>query len=430
MKKTIIITAIVVVGTFIGLYIFNRITSSEKATARFAEVIEGKFEIVVTTTGELEALSSVDIMAPNFVEGRDVRSTNIRITDLIAEGTEVKAGDYVARLDRTELENTLKDERERLTTLLTELEVMKLDTAVQLTNLRDQITNQIHTVEEREITLANSKYEPPTTIRQAEINLEQSRRSLDQLLRSYELRVALSKRNINYRIQMVNRMERRVKDYEEVLAGFTITAPASGMVTYKKDRLGTKRKTGSMINPMDRTIATLPDLSTMLSKVYVSEIEVAKVKVGQDVSITVDAFPNKSYNGKVMSIANIGEVLPNSDSKVFEVMIKLDGTDMSLRPSMTTNNKIIIKSFENVTYIPTECVRTGSDNIPVVYTKHGTRQVVILGESSDKEIIVEKGLKTGEQLYTSLPQNYEKFRLAGEDLIPLIREKEEMLANK
>jgi multidrug efflux pump subunit AcrA (membrane-fusion protein) len=428
MKKTLITTAIVVVLTFLALYVFTRVTQSEKATARFAEVQEGKFEITVSTTGELLALNSIDIMGPDFTTGRDVRSTNIRITDLVPEGTVVKAGDYVARLDRTELENTLKDERERLNGFKNDLEVLKLDTAVQLTNMRDQITNQIHTVEEREITLRNSKYEPPTTIRQAEINVEQSKRQLDQLMRSYQLRVALSRRNVNNRTLFVNRTERRINDYEEVLQGFTITAPSPGMIIYKKDRLGAKRKTGSSINPMDRIIATLPDLSVMLSKIYVSEIEISKVKVGQEVHMSIDAFPANSYTGNVISIANIGETLPNSDSKVFEVQIKIDGNDMNLRPSMTTNNKIIINSYDNVMFINAECVRTGSDNLPVVYTKSGTRQIVVLGEANEKDIIVLQGLEPGDQIYTSLPLNREKFRLAGEELIPVIKEREEKIA--
>jgi hypothetical protein len=200
------------------------------------------------------------------------------------------------------------------------------------------------------------------------------------------------------------------------------------MIIYKKDRLGAKRKTGSSINPMDRIIATLPDLSVMLSKIYVSEIEISKVKVGQEVHMSIDAFPANSYTGNVISIANIGETLPNSDSKVFEVQIKIDGNDMNLRPSMTTNNKIIINSYDNVMFINAECVRTGSDNLPVVYTKSGTRQIVVLGEANEKDIIVLQGLEPGDQIYTSLPLNREKFRLAGEELIPVIKEREEKIA--
>ncbi|MFZ0281950.1 MAG: efflux RND transporter periplasmic adaptor subunit, partial [Bacteroidales bacterium] len=150
-----------------------------------------------------------------------------------------------------------------------------------------------------------------------------------------------------------------VADLQSFLSKFTITAPADGMVTYKKDRLGIKRKTGSSINPFDRAIATLPDLSSMLSKTYVSEIEVNKVKPGLKVNVGIDALPDKAFTGSVISVANIGEQLPNSDAKLFEVLIRIDGSDPALRPSMTTGNKIMIQSFENVVSIPTECVQTG-----------------------------------------------------------------------
>ena len=431
MKRTIIITGIVVVITIIALIVFNKVTSKKDDDSQFTEVIKGDFEIVVSTTGELVAEKSIDIKGPEFTQGRDIRGSNIRIQDLIPEGTEVEKGDYIATLDKTELDNSLKDARERLVTLQTNLTVTLLDSAVTLNNLRDQITNQIHTVEEAAITLRNSKFEPPTTVRQAEINYEQAQRVLDQLKRSYTLRVAQTERNINIQRLFISRIERRIRDYEEVLAGFVITAPSSGMIIYKRDRMGNKRKSGSMINPMDRVVATLPDFSSMLSKVFVSEIEVSKVKPGQTVSITVDAFPSKAYTGSVMSVANIGEKLPNSDSKVFEVQIKIDGSDYTLRPSMTTNNKIMIKTFYNVAYIPNECIHTGIDSIPIVYTKNGFKQVVILGEANEKEVIIEQGLEPGTSVYLSLPEKPEKFRIAGEELIKTIkeREKEKRLLN-
>ncbi len=424
MKRTVIITSIIVVVTLVALIIFNKLTTRSKDTASlFTEAMSGRFEIAVTTTGELMAENSVDIKAPEIMQGRDVRSSNIKITDLITEGTVVKEGDYIATLDRTEFDNSLKDSRERLVTFQSNLEMAILDTAVTMTNIRDQIANQIHTVEEAEITLRNSKYEPPTTIRQAEINLEKQKRNLDQLRRSYTLRKAQTASTIRTQKMWVSRIEKRINDYEEVLAGFVIKSPSQGMVIYKKDRFGTKRKVGSMINPMDRVIATIPDLTSMISKAYVSEVEVSKVKPGQPVTITVDAFPAKSFTGRVFTVGNIGEKLNNSDTKVFEVQIKVDGYDPELRPSMTTNNKILIKMLDNVTYIPNDCVNTGIDSIPVVYTKNGLKQVVVLGESNDKETVIEEGLKPGTTLYLQIPANVDDFRLAGEEYIDIIKDR-------
>jgi multidrug efflux pump subunit AcrA (membrane-fusion protein) len=195
------------------------------------------------------------------------------------------------------------------------------------------------------------------------------------------------------------------------------------MVVYKRDRRGNKIKTGSSVNPMERTVATLPDLSSLLSKIYISEIEITKVKPGLNVEIRVDAFPNKQFTGKVYTVANIGEKLENTDTKVFEVMVKIDGSDPALRPSMTTSNKVVIKTFSNVIYIPTECVHAGADGIPFVYTKNKTRQIVITGEANDKNIVIERGLKPKQLVYLVQPENAEDFKFEGEELRTLFTDR-------
>ena len=139
---------------------------------------------------------------------------------------------------------------------------------------------------------------------------------------------------------------------QEIIQKFIISAPSDGMVIYKREWGGAKRKVGSEISAWDPVVATLPDLTSMISKTYVNEIDVSKVKTGQRVRLTVDAFPEKSYTGTVISVANIGEQLPNTDAKVFEVIMKIDGSDPILRPSMTTGNQIITKTFNDVTFIP------------------------------------------------------------------------------
>jgi hypothetical protein len=161
----------------------------------------------------------------------------------------------------------------------------------------------------------------------------------------------------------------------------------------------------------------------MISKVYVNEIDISKVKPGQKVNINVDAFPKKAFTGSVISIANIGEVLPNSDAKMFEVQIKVDGSDPALRPSMTTGNKIIIKTFEEALFIPSECVQAGPDSIPFVYEKNKTKQVVVLGESNEKNVMVEKGLEPGSTIYVIPPEDPESFKMVGDDLVPIIHER-------
>jgi multidrug efflux pump subunit AcrA (membrane-fusion protein) len=454
MKRTILITIGVVALAVVVLFIINTVFSKKEDQNIFAEAKMGTFEITVSNAGELEAERSIDIYGPQLVEeaeeqqqgggqrgggpgggggrgggggmqismqggrGGSFHMMDFRITDIVAEGTIVKKGDYIAQLDRTNYTNTLTDALETLKTLNERLELKILDTAMSLTTLRDQIKNQRYTVEEAAIELDQSQYEPPATKRKAETRLNTQQRALEQLLQTYNLRKIQITTDINTQKLAVENQEALVQNLQNFLAQFTVRAPDDGMVIYKKDRMGGKRKAGSSINAFDNVVATLPDLTSMLSKMYVNEIEVIKVKPGQKVNITVDALPNKAYTGSIMSIANIGEQLPNSDSKMFEVMIRLDGYDPDLRPAMTTWNKIILKTIPDAIFVPLDCVHTGIDSIPYVLKKNHTKQVVVLGEFNDKNVIIKQGLEPGAVLYTIEPEDASEFRLTGKDLIP------------
>ena len=239
-KKTIKITGIIFAVTSIALFIFNRILTKEDLSGLFAEAQSGRFEITVLTTGELEAENSIDIKGPEIGKSRNVRSTNLKIADMVPEGTEVKEGDFVASLDKTEFENTLRDVEENLTKQYANLEMVLIDTSLTMNNLRDQITNQIHIVNEAEIKVRNSQYETPTTQRQAEISYDKAKRDLDQLRRSYVLSEAQTKIRVRNQKIRIDRLEERAKEYRDLIRALTITAPSPGMITYKKDRLGRK----------------------------------------------------------------------------------------------------------------------------------------------------------------------------------------------
>ncbi|HOP58419.1 MAG TPA: efflux RND transporter periplasmic adaptor subunit, partial [Bacteroidales bacterium] len=421
----------VIVAITIAMIIFNKVFSSDNKEQIFTEVQQGLFEITVSNAGRLVAENSLDISGPDINEatqmnggggrgrrgGMMMRAMELTIQDIVPEGTMVQKGDYIAQLDRTEYSNTLNEAIQSLEDMEADLEMAILDTAVSLSALRDEITNIKYQVREAQITLEESQFEPPATQRKAEINLNKQQRALEQAVKSYELKYALALRDIATARQKVQDAQEYITTLQDFLAKFTITAPASGIVMYKEEFDGSKRKAGSSLNPFDLVVAILPDLTSMLSEVYVNEIEVNKVKVGQPVVITVDALPNKVLNGTVKTVANVGEVLPNSDVKMFEVVIKINGTDSEIRPEMTSWNKIITKTVPDAIYIPLECVRANSDDVPFVVTKHKTRQIVVLGDFNDKNVIIKEGLEPGNDIYIVPPEDYTEFKLVGQNLI-------------
>lgn len=423
MKKPLIITAIVVIVATLFLIVINRMANKEDPSILYAEVKHGIFEIIVTTTGELQAENSTEIRAPESLASKNQRFRDIKIQNLIPEGTVVKEGDYVATLDRTEADNTLKDDLSRLDVMMNDHQTKMLDTTLQLADLRNNLNNLKFNMEEAEIALEQSKYEPPTTIRQNTMNLEKANRTYLQAQKSYELKtrqIEASMRRVN---EELRRQREKIAEMESLLKDFVIVAPAPGMIIYKKEWGGAKRKVGSTISPFDPVVATLPDLSSFISKTYVNEIDISKVKRGQKVRVSVDAFPDKSYTGEVISVANIGEQLPNTDAKVFEVVMKLNESDPILRPSMTTGNQIVTNTFPDVVFIPLECVYATPDSIPYVYTKNGKKQIIVLGESNENQIIVEQGLEPGTMLHLTQPENPEELSFVGEELKEVVKER-------
>lgn len=416
MKRTVIITAVISVVSLAGLFLLLRISSADDSSVNFAEAKKGDFEIIVAGTGEFVAEKALDIMGPEIVTNQNFRASMIRVQDIVPEGTIVKKGDYVATLDRTNFENTLKDEINNLNNLQAQFEMKLIDTSVVLNTLRNAIKEQVFVVEEAKVNLDQSVFEPPAMQRQARMNLERARRLLEQQQRIYNLKyVQAASEARNLRISL-EKQRKKVNDFREILASFTVTSPVDGMIVYKKDRTGNKIKAGSVINPFNPVVASIPDLSSLNSRIFISETDVSKVEPDQEVEVTIDAFNGKKISGVVASVAKIGEQLSNSDSKVFEVLIRLNEHDPLLVPAMTTGNRIIISTYKDVIYIPAESVYAGPDNIPYVYTKNRTRQMVVLGEANDKNIIIEKGLSEGTLVYLSRPDKYSNFTLAGMDL--------------
>ena len=421
-KHYIIIASVIAVIVLVMIFRPGKTDGLKQLTVK---VEKGEFEILVTTTGELQAISSVDIMGPlELRNSRSLRIREIKIQDLVPEGTVVDSGDYVGDLDRSEIGTSLKDLEDELETTESKYLMTQLDTTMQLRELRDQLVNLKFTMEEKQIVLDQSKYEPPATIRQATIDLEKAQRAYEQANDNYSLKKQQAQASMREAAINLDQAKRKVEQIKNVISKFTIFAPQSGMVIYKKEWSGQKRKVGSTINPWDLAVATLPDLSVMNSKTYVNEIDISKIKAGQEVRIGIDAFPEKKYTGEVIEVANIGEQLQNTDAKVFEVLIGVDQSDSIMRPSMTTSNQIITNVYEEVLYLPLEAIHN-EDSISFVYTKSNKKQVIVPGESNENYIIIEQGLKEGAEVYLSVPEHSEKFKLSGEELIKVLKEREE-----
>lgn len=407
-KKYIYLIASVAILIIIAWVLLSKNDKNQQVVAK---VKKGNFPIEVTTTGELVAKSSEKIYGPQGL--RQIQIWQVKIQDIIPDGTVVDSGQYVASLDRTEISNKIKDEETNLEKLESQLTKTRLDTSLELRSARDELINLKYALEERKITLDQSKYEPPATIRQVQIDLEKSQRAFEQAEKNYKLRYQKAVANMQEVSASYNQAQRKLQQMTDVLKEFNVLAPKAGMVIYKRNWDGNKMGVGATVNAWDNVVAELPDLSEMISKTYINEIDISKVKVGQIVQVGIDAFPEKKFTGKVTEVANIGEQLQNSNAKVYEVRILVNEFDSILRPAMTTKNKILTSIVDSVLFIPIEAI-FNADSVAFVYKKDGssaTKQQVIVGQSNDNEIIVRAGLSADDEVLLVPPEKSDKLKL-------------------
>lgn len=371
-------------------------------------VKKGNLTISVTTSGELEAKNSVPIMGPSNLN--KLRIWQIKIDDLIEEGTIVKKGDYVAALSKSEVIDKLQEEESQLLKSESQEIQTRLDTTIELNQARNELKNLEYAVKEKEIILEQSIYEPPATIRQAQNDVEKAKKALADMTANYALKKKKAKAQMDEVLINLHQAKRKIKQIEEILDELIITAPENGMVIYQRDWEGTKYKIGSMIGTWSPTVATLPDLSQMVSKTYINEVDISKVKVGQEVQIALDAFPKMKLTGKVTDVSNIGQQNPNSDGKVFEVIISIQEKNSELRPAMTTSNTIIQEAINDVLLLPLEALHNQGDSIAYVYKKERfgiSKQEVKIGKTNSDFCQIVKGLTESSEVYLSIPEKTE-----------------------
>jgi multidrug efflux pump subunit AcrA (membrane-fusion protein) len=363
----------------------------------------GQFLVTVTTSGELQAKNSINIMGPEGARAAYI--WQMKLTNIIPEGTVVKKGEFVAELDKSEITGKFKDSQLSVQKLDAQYLQTKLDSALALSQARDELVNLAYTEEEKRLAMEQSAYEAPAMRRQAEIEYERAQRGYEQAKKNYVTKTKQAIAKAQAAEADLLKERQKLELYQKTMQEFTIKAPADGMVIYAREWNGKKKVVGTTISSWDPTVATLPDLREMESITYISELDIQKIAVAQQVKIKLDADPNKVLTGSVTTVANIGEQRPNSDSKVFEVHIKVNESDTTLRPAMTTSNEILVARLDSALSVPLECVHT-EGSTTFVYKKNGrsvVKQEVKLGMINENATVILGGLDDKDELLLSVP---------------------------
>ncbi|TAJ11547.1 HlyD family efflux transporter periplasmic adaptor subunit [Marinilabiliaceae bacterium JC017] len=396
-----------IVGCIILLYLIFRPSINQSDFELSVRVEKKNFTAIVFSSGQLHAENSVSINVPSELSSRRLGIYEIKVTQLVEEGTVVDSGGFVASLDHGAVEEAWKNALDDKEKALNGYEDAKVDTTINLNNLRDELLDSRVSLEEKELILEQSIYESPAVKRQARLDVERARRALDQKLRNYDLKKQQEEYKVIRAREEAKRVQDRVSDIKKLFEALEVKAPALGMVIYSFDRAGAKIKVGSTVSPWNPKIAELPDLTSLISKTFINEIDISKIQVGQKVKVGIDAFPHKQFDGEIVNVANIGQVIPGGDAKVFEVIIKIFGFDVDLKPGMTTSNAIVVDKLEDVLVVPLDAVFDNDTSAYVILKKNRVwgQQLVEKGPENENHVVILKGVNEADELSLTEKEN-------------------------
>ncbi len=372
------------------------------------KVKTGTFELSIEAKGEIQGKNAIIISLPDELKHNDLRIYQLKIKEIVEEGTAVKTGDWIATLDVAQITQQIEDNNQDLEKFSAELNDAKIDSSIQLTKLREELGEFVYDLEYKEIELEQAQYESPAYQRKKKVEYDQTVRQMEKKQRDYQLRqLQLKMRTRRFESRYDYHFKRDLL-LKKAMEAAQITAPKDGMVMYAKLWNGKKLRAGDNVSRWMPTIALLPDMSQPVSEAYIPEIDVTKIALGDSAEITIDALPKDKFGGVISNIANVGQEMSGFDMKVFKVIIDLNTEEKSIKPAMTSMNKIILSRLNNVVKIPRQCLFWEDEKSFVYLNKKNKtwKKTVTAGLENDEEVVIESGLLPGAHiLITPPPEN-------------------------
>ncbi|MEO6940888.1 MAG: efflux RND transporter periplasmic adaptor subunit [Candidatus Kapaibacterium sp.] len=361
-------------------------------------VKRGTFDVVVVETGELQSQRSLAITAPVMASGG---RSQLAIQYLAPEGTTIDSGTLVVSFDPADQLKLISDKQNELKLSMADLEKMKVQQKADASEARMALENAELSFKLAKLASDAMKFESQAKQRESQLELRKAELAFQQAKQNVKSKSSIGKSEIGNLQLKIGQLQAALDRAQSDMGRIIVKAPGRGLIVYQRSwSTGKKLAKGDQVWG-GQPIVQLPDLSHMQAVLQVNEVDVSKVKNAQSVEVALDAFPDKKFTGKVLSVASIGNPKENNPSvKVFEVIVDLDGADSVLKPGMTVAARISVSKIDNVLSVPIESVFE-KDGKTIVYVENGTsfdKREVQLGAKNDNFIIVTKGVKEGEKV--------------------------------
>jgi HlyD family secretion protein len=376
-SRTRIIIAVIVILLIGGITAASIMSKGKEGTpVTFGTVETVDLTSKVSANGRIDAQRKVDLSA--HVMGQIVNLA-------VREGDVVNKGDFLLQIDQKQLAASAQGAEASMRALFSDRDAARANLGEAERNLQRAQRNY-----EEKIIPAAELDRHRTAVEAARANV-----------RSIEQRIDQSRANL--------------AAARDTLSKTTMTAPMGGVITALPVEEGEVAVIGTMNNPGTKLL-TIADMSIVEAVMEVDETDIPNVKVGQKATVTIDAYPNKTFNGVVTEVGSspmtrLG-MTSSGEAVNFEVKIQLDSPPEGIRPGFSASADIVTGTRSGALAIPIQALvvreKPGSgpgaaeEEEGVYVHKDGKAEFVAVetGLTGDTNIEVVKGLTAGQEIVT------------------------------
>jgi len=398
-----LMVAVVAVALGIGGYLLLRPQATETAPrVETATVQQGVFRVSVSGPGTLEAAQSLAVKP----------SVNGTLLRLPAVGDRVQKGQLIVQLEPTNYNRSLENARLALQKAQASLDKLRADQAsAQAANRQNLASTEVAQANaQRDLeaartnlqaaqklydlggTSAQSLQGARDTYAKTQASLQIAQVNLNTARQALSLKSSANAQDLRNAQIGVEQARLEVKNAEENLSETKIYAPFNGVISEVNAQVGGIGVGATVSN--STALLTLIDDSSINLPVQIDESEIAGVKVGQKVQVTLDAFGGETFAGTVTAISPSARIQQNI--AVFFVTVNVPNPERKLRPGMTAEGEIIAEEIRGALTVPKRAVQTVRNRSYVdVQLPDGSKETlrVVLGPDDGVNQVIREGLE-------------------------------------
>lgn len=383
-KKKLLIFLLVVIAGVSTIFFINKNKGSAEVFVNVAELEKKTIEQIISVKAPLEGIEKADVVSPLNYEIIDIR---------VKEGDIVEKDQVLAVLDSEELEKQIAVEE-------SQIELAELEQQDKIKTMQIEYDKALRNVKELEASYEQNKVllESEIITKEAfdkiESSLVEARKSLEGF-DAVNGKVTSSPADLK-RIEIQKQdLEKKKEDLDKIF----IKSPINGTVTRVNVNLGRYAKDNE-----EKAMFVVENLNKLQMKVSVSEYDIGKVRIGQEVEIYSDVMGNEAARGAVARISPTAEQKDNNTmERVIPVVIDITQRPDSLIAGVIATAKIKVDKAENIFAVPSGAIIVDEDNQNKVF--------MLKDDNSIKSIIVETGLETDLETQIQSSELSEKIKI-------------------